>query len=338
MISSYPLFLLILLLLRKKKTVFRLRTATSKPDDNDSSSASSTIFALSSLENTESVATAHERDMVQWREIVTDQSFLQSTVSAIAPAEELKDGENAKPVSRTVDFGESSLGSNKKTASVIRPGKLNSKAKAMSAASFFGKQQKTAETATKKNSSTISTKKNSATEKKKVTAVNSKENRKNVIKKTQVAPVKIGNADDFVADEEDSDDDCDSKEEIRVVKKPAAARLPKESPPSPAPAPKPKKKASPVRGAMDAFAEEQSNAKRQRKRRKKLVEKTTMVGGYLRTETVTVWEDIPTDEENEEEEKKKQVLKTKAAVSSKPKKPENMKQKSLTGFFAPKKK
>ena len=87
---------------------------------------------------------------------------------------------------------------------------------------------------------------------------------------------------------------------------------------------------------MDAFAEERPDIKRQRKRRKKLVEKTTMVGGYLRTETVTVWEDIPTDEENEEEEKKK-LIKTKAAAISKPKKPENMKQKNMMSFFAPRK-
>lgn len=299
------------------KIVFRLHTTTSKADDSSAS-----IFALSALETTESVATAHERDMVHWREIVADQSYQQSIVSAIAPAEELNDGEHAKPISRAVDFEESSSTTPSK-ATVIRPGKLNAKPKAMSASSFFGGKKKEAT-----KSSTVG-----VTEKKKVTAVNSKENRQNTIKKSQVAPVpvKVGNADDFVADEEDSDD-----EEIKVVKKPAAAaRVPKVKASSPAPS-APKPKSSPVRGAMDAFAEERPDIKRQRKRRKKLVEKTTMVGGYLRTETVTVWEDIPTDEENEEEEKKK-LIKTKAAAISKPKKPENMKQKNMMSFFAPRK-
>lgn len=41
---------------------------------------------------------------------------------------------------------------------------------------------------------------------------------------------------------------------------------------------------------MDAFAEKDPN--RKRKRRKKLVEKTTMVNGYLRTETEAIWEDV----------------------------------------------
>ena len=51
-----------------------------------------------------------------------------------------------------------------------------------------------------------------------------------------------------------------------------------------------KDRSGPVRGTMDAFAEKDPN--RKRKRRKKLVEKTTMVNGYLRTETEAIWEDV----------------------------------------------
>ena len=78
-----------------------------------------------------------------------------------------------------------------------------------------------------------------------------------------------------------------------------------------------------------------------------MVEKTTMVNGYLRTETQAVWEDIPTDEE--EEEKQAAIAKKKSAATSNrntgavKKTPKGvstagaMKQKSLMGFFAAKK-
>lgn len=284
--------------------VFRLRTSTVVPLDDSSVS----IFALSSLEGTESVETAHERDMIQWREMVADQRFRQEKVSAIAPANELRHEENAKAVSRT---GASGVVSEASSTPLVRPGKPNAKAKAMSASSFFG---------AKKVQKIKSAELKAAPSK---PAASKKENQKPA-KLNQVAPAPIGNADDFIADEEESDN-----EEAPVKRQPA--RLQKEvTPPSPEPEPK----ASPVRGAMDAFAST-DNEKRQRKRRKKLVEKTTMVGGYLRTETVTVWEDVPSDEETQEDDKKN-FAKAKMPSLNKSKNSQNMKQMGLMGFFGKK--
>jgi hypothetical protein len=297
------------------KIVFRLRTSTSAKIEDPSVS----VFALSSLEGTESVETSHERDMVQWREMVADQRFRQGKVSAIAPADELKDGENAKAVSRTAGLGEASAADTLSSAPLVRPGKPNAKAKAMSAASFFG-SPKVPKKATQGASKKSAVSKPAASK----PAASKKENQKPA-KLNQVAPAEVGNADDFVADDEESDD-----EEVPVKRQPV--RLQKEVPP---PSPEPEPKASPVRGAMDAFASSDNN-KRQRKRRKKLVEKTTTVGGYLRTETVTEWEDVPTDEENEEGDKKK-ITKGEKSSLIKTNNSQHMKQKSLMGFFAKKK-
>jgi hypothetical protein len=297
------------------KIVFRLRTSTAAKKEDPSIS----VFALSSLEGTESVETSHERDMVQWREMVADQRFRQEKVSAIAPADELKDGENAKAVSRTAGLGEASAAATLSSAPLVRPGKPDAKAKAMSAASFFG-TQKAQKKATEDAGKKSAVSKPAASK----PAARKKENQKPA-KLNQVAPAEVGNADDFIADDEESDD-----EEVPVKRQPV--RLQKEVPP---PSPEPEAKASPVRGAMDAFASSDNN-KPQRKRRKKLVEKTTMVGGYLRTETVTVWEDVPSDEENEKGDEKKSA-KVKKSSSNKTNNSQHMKQKSLMGFFAKKK-
>jgi hypothetical protein len=294
--------------------VFRLRTTTAAKTIDSSTS----VFALSSLDTDESVEAAHERDMVQWRESVDEKRFQQATVSAIAPSEKLKDAENAIAVSRTRGIGgeDSSLSSS--STPLVRPGKPNAKAKAMTAASFFGGHK-------------AQNKANKVVQKK--TVQKSTEKKKEIskpVKKVQANPSKIGNADDFQADEEESDDE----EVVRVVPKRQPVRLQKV-----APAPKEVEiKSSPVRGAMDAFCndEEKPNNQRRRKRRKKLVEKTSMVGGYLRTETVTLWEDIPTDEENDEIEKKKIARSKPTGAVSKSKNSQNMKQKSLMGFFAKK--
>eukprot|EP00980_Cylindrotheca_fusiformis_P018532 scaffold6130_cov131-Cylindrotheca_fusiformis.AAC.6 len=296
-------------------TVFRLRTSTAAKLDDSSVS----VFALSPLEGTESVETAHERDMVQWREMVADQRFRQEMVSAIAPANELARQENSTQPTRTAEvLGEVSEES---SAPLVRPGKPKAKAKAMTASSFFGTQQLRKKVTDKKSAiSKPGPSKPPA----------SKKENQNPTKLNQVPPPSVGNADDFSADEEVSDD-----EEVLVKRQPARkpARLQKDaSPPSPQPDPEPEPRASPVRGAMDAFASsENNNNKRQRKRRKKLVEKTTMVGGYLRTETITVWEDVLTDEETEEEEKKKSITKTKLSHNNRPKNPQNMKQMGLMG-------
>ena len=98
----------------------------------------------------------------------------------------------------------------------------------------------------------------------------------------------MGNADEFVADEEESDDE---EVEARVVKRRKPVReAPPKAPPSP----------QVVHGAMDAFAERSSKkekeapslgqpSERKRKRRKRNVEVTSTVNGYLRTEVQAVW-------------------------------------------------
>jgi len=116
-------------------------------------------------------------------------------------------------------------------------------------------------------------------------------------------------------------------------------------------------------GAMDSFTQRKTSpmvSQVSRKRqRKKMVEKTSMdEKGYIHTETVTVWEDIPSDEELEKENnsnqstnaypvgKKQKTLGVQASTASstrptgksvvkkKPKK--NMKQAGLMGFFTKK--
>lgn len=106
-------------------------------------------------------------------------------------------------------------------------------------------------------------------------------------------------------------------------------------------------------GAMDAFTKKKeksapaaataSSGGGVKKRRKKLVEETTVdANGYMRTETVTVWEDVTDDEEVEVKASKPTVAK--AAAAPKPKGKSGVKksggakkQAGLASFFAKKK-
>lgn len=274
------------------------------------------------------VTTAHERDMVQWRDMVAERR--QGSEGAIAPADEILKSKDQQAQRKQV------VPEITTPAPAVRTHKpfAGAKAKPTTAASFFAKQKEVvkpneedkkkdiikASSDKKKEVKTSDNKK--VSNNKKVSQEKENVRQKNVRKK-QVAPsTTIGNADDFVGDEEESDDD----EVQEVVVKPNKSKVTtrQEEPTSP-PSPQP---SSPVRGAMDAFAEKEPN--RKRKRRKKLVEKTSMVNGYIRTDTEAIWEDVPTDEEEEEE--KKTIVKTKtkpAAAKSK----QSMKQMGMMGFF-----
>ena len=319
-------------------TVFRLRTSTTVPTTDGGTTV---VFALASREATESVTTAHERDMIQMREQVVEKRSSSDWESAIAPADDILQSKDLQTErTRVVVAREES--SSTAAAPMHKPF-ANAKAKPTTAASFFAKpgaKKESSVKTTKKQKvvkATTTTTTTTTTENNKVVSNSNisqeKENIKNIPKKAKVgAPSKVGNADDFEADEEESDDEVvvvvkknNNRKEIAAARKEAEEEE-QPAPPSPQPA-------SPVRGAMDAFAEKDPN--RKRKRRKKLVEKTTMVNGYLRTETEAIWEDVPTDEE-EEEENKKSLPKPKALpAGSQKKKP--TKQMGLMGFFAKKK-
>jgi DNA polymerase subunit Cdc27 len=153
----------------------------------------------------------------------------------------------------------------------------------------------------------------------------------------------VGDADDFVGDVDDSDqeevaavpvakpgkqrvsrvilsDDDEEEEDLKVPKKAASRR---------------KKVLPPVSGAMDVFAtttaktaaESEDPAPRRRRRRKKLVTNTTTdAKGYLHTEQEEVWEEYSTDEEA----KLPTVAKKPTTTAAKP---VNRKQGNIMGFF-----
>lgn len=298
------------------------------------------IFALSSLGSTESIETSHERDMVQWREMVQDEAVPQAQIAGITPADEIECEARTTPMPSDMRGGDGGqhlhphssvynpLSGKESTQSVKAP-------RMTTASSFFGSQSN------KRKQQKMATKPNKAPEKipasskqviSKSTTLSRKENHKPSEINRSLTEAKIGNADDFMADEEESDDEMAP---VREESSPTKNGKRQSVRPSTEPA------SHPVRGSIDTFAKEVSkNASKddpkshQKRRRKKLVEKTTMVGGYLRTETVTVWEDILSDEENEVEENRKAMAKK--IQATKPKSATSMKQKSLMGFFAKK--
>ncbi|CAJ1940589.1 unnamed protein product [Cylindrotheca closterium] len=315
--------------------VFRLRTTTK----HTLNKAIVSVFALSSLESTESVETAHERAMVQWREMVQEKTVQQAQIATIAQASEVEDAESVTLITSDIQGfigGQHTPPLSSATASLSGISKQPVKApKMVTASSFFGsqpnkKKSKKNKTETKKAPEKIPSSSKPIISK---SILSRKENHKPNEMNRSLPEAKIGNADDFVADEEDSDDEMTPtrREPARLTKgqKAQFVSSPAES------------NSRLARGSMDTFAKEVSKdvsngdpQKRQKRRRKKLVEKTTMVGGYLRTETVTVWEDILTDEENEEEEKRKATANK--VPGAKSKNLSSMKQKSLMGFFAKK--
>ncbi|KAL3938672.1 MAG: hypothetical protein SGBAC_006463 [Bacillariaceae sp.] len=319
---------------KPKSSVFRLTTSTKPALDETTVS----VFALASLQATESVGTAHERDMVQWRDMVGEMTLHRPQTTTIAPADEVLDTENAS--FKSFDMQGAIGGQHAPPQSVPLSSKLQQPAKTpkmMTASSFFGSQTNT----NKSQKNTTATKTKKALEKIPASSkpviskstLSRKENHKPSEMNRSLPIAKVGNADDFVADEEDSDDEMTSmkREPARLINVKKRQIV--------APAAEPTSR--PLRGSMDTFAKEVSKdfskgdpQKRQKRRRKKLVEKTTMVGGYLRTETVTVWEDILSADENDEEEKRKDI--GNKIPTSKRKNANSMKQKSLMGFFAKK--
>ena len=381
--------------------VFRLQSSTKAStilDDggeNSSRKNQTTLFALAPLDGTEMITTAHERDMVQWREMVENSKYDLSSIanSSIAPADDLATVEARENKYDNTNFDDKNA--SKKSSSSIHKPFAGQRAKAVTAKEFFGGNSKktasnkkaTSSSSTTSSTSVAATADSKKPEKKSFFGSTSntkpkaqteeKENKKNQkassSRPTSSSRKKVGNADDFVADEEESDDDEEVVQATTASTKKKSTRKVAPVPPpmdddheeddidpateSPSPPQSPQK----VHGAMDAFAERTKKTKspdhsypassqqgegRKRKRRKKMVEKTSLVNGYLRTEVQAVWEDIPTDEEEEEEkkwqEKQQQIATKKKQIAGtggggNKSKPQQMKQKSLMGFFAKKK-
>ncbi len=298
-------------------SVFRLRKTTGDVKN---------LVALVSRKATESIATAHERDLLEWRDMVAGGRLAQSL--AIAPADAILSFLDAPALIEATVQAESNPTVAPPTNTNRHKAFSGKSTKVTTAASFFGSKSKSTPAVT--------------SEVKPPQPTNAKENK---IRTNQVAPTPqkstVGNADDFIADEEDSDDE----QEKRVVRqrKQAARRKAVQEATLEEAVPYEEKveeeEEIKVVGTMDAFATapkqqpKPTTSTQHRKRRKKLVEETVMVNGYLRTETKAIWEDIPTDEEEEAKKNQPPVAKKSIKTQQVVKPQQGMKQKSLKGFF-----
>lgn len=207
--------------------------------------------------------------------------------------------------------------------------------KSTTAESFFQKKKtatKTKETTkaketTKKESENCKTDNSSKQPKEKAT---SKDNEKENNGKSS----KVGSVDDFVGDDDDSEDDLMEIDAAPTRKIIRGRKQRKEEVEAADVVAVEKKAAVPAWGAMDQFAtaEAKRPTEQGRRRRKKLVQTTSMdAEGYLHTETQEMWEDIPSDEE------KVEILNSKKpAAQQLPTKKTAMKQGTLMGFFTKK--
>ena len=359
--------------------MFRLVTPSKKEDLTESS----TVFAISSKESGEPIETAYERDMVS---NVDDDAV---EPSAFAPADALQKFIQLPPPQRVrATNADGGMSTNKSSFSSSSSSKF--KKTATTAASFFAKSAAASKTSSSSTAAKSSKSKGSSTNSSKsksssttsgskglfvkaatTKSVDGKENNKSTVsskkkdakKKAGDDDEKVGNADDFVGDLEDTDDEEENDNDVSFEgegRERSSSAKDDDDAPSPAKKQKTKKApAVPVHGAMDDFCSSgdkpnstsadvgaSTSGNRIRKRRKKMVEKTYMQNGYLKTETQVVWEDIPTDEEEEEAAKTSSsitssLMKSSAGIPSRKtnktaKKPQEMKQKSLMGFFAKK--
>jgi len=261
------------------------------------------------------------------------------------------------------------------STTVIKPKKVN-----MTAASFFGttnsKFVKKAESGkvvpkgSKKNDK-INNKfeRNERiaeeNEEKVVTSTTRKSGKRASTKKRKEKDISktVGNADDFVGDE-DEDDDFVKEDEQRQRRNAVAARKSVRETAEKKTLKKPQRRIPPpeddtdadtvademghtVEGAMDTYAAPKTDGgqKGGSKRRKQVLEEKTSVdeNGFLRTEVVPVWKEVPDVEEKKANPSRPHVRSgktnavghTKAGVKKDGK---MMKQQALFGFFKPKNK
>eukprot|EP00977_Amphora_coffeiformis_P012682 scaffold3199_cov165-Amphora_coffeaeformis.AAC.5 len=336
-------------------TLFCLSTKTIQRGDAPWNDDKTVLYALSTGE--EAYSTAQERTLARLRDTAANASNeLATDLIAAAPEVEAQ---------MTDMVPTQAVASTAASSTVASLGAPRAPQKATTAAAFFGKKDDKKNSNAKPASSSQSSSQsktaikpvsNSMFRKASAKAKASTSKSPPDEKENNKRPEPVGNADDFVGDEEESDEEM---EDEVPQQKPAVVR-------GRAPRPKEddqimiadeveeeeendddeKSKAKPtIYGAMDDFAkpkepsqESTSDANKRRRRRKRLVEKTTMdKDGYLHTEKQEIWEDIPTDEEDEEVAKKSKPAPGPARPKKSTVKAAGMKQGNLMGFFSKKK-
>ena len=360
-------------------------------DDNNNNNGPkySAWYSLALGGCVESIHTAHERDRSQLQEEIrglvvpsalrgngNSTGFASSIFVSEKLQQRIKEKGGLKRSMEDDDFSSDLMPSK---AAFVRPVKKT----ATSAKNFFGASGKTASATTKTKSKPIPSDKKSMSKSKPAkssvlsfqpksrdsssqsskSASNNKQKqqgsrdaeKENVLNKSSKA---VGNADDFLGDMDDEDNDSDSVDEVDESGSDSITQT-KTNEKNAVAAESPKKIArrayqmdgsdsdkdveqpvedDAVEKAAKVNATSNDGAKHKR-RRKTLVEKTfTDENGYLYTETQTIWEDVPSDEEDAS------VLTNKKSTGAAPGKkaqkvsgpPKAMKQGSLMGFFTKK--
>ena len=341
------------------------KSVISGNDMDTTDGTTNSVYSLA-LVDTESVHTAHEKDMAQFRDALKEEDSPQATATTMALEPTLHQQTIANP-----NFGNTRMtayasqqerlsGRVVAGAAAAMPAltsRMSSKParKATTAANFFGTKTKDSNksaAAAKKPPAAAAKKPAAATKKSKAatresvepmdvdndegTTNNSSsrgEEKENSINKTKSA---VGNVDDFVGDVDSEDEEFQQSEKERKRRNEAREKKQrKKKEQQPVQQDDEEEEESPVKvhGAMDAFAQhvekKPEQEPRKTKRRKRLVEKTTVdANGYMHTETQAVWEDVEEEEEPAVASKPDPVKKKAPAKNTK-----NMKQGSLMGFF-----
>jgi len=327
--------------------------------DNDNTG---TVYSLALVE-TESVHTAHEKDMAQFRDMLQQEDSPHATATTLA----LEPALHQHSIISSEEFGNARLTAHASqearlsgrvvaapppaAAATMPSSRMPSKParKATTAANFFASKASSTKRKDTKSKKDTATKNKETAAAKKPPAQKKSDGKKRATSKTKDEPeamdidsadfvqeekensinTKVGNADDFVGDEDEDDDFME--QEVERKRRNAAREKSRSSK---------KKQEKPVEqedevevvkvhGAMDAFAQpSEKKPEHKKKRRKRLEEKTTMdANGYIHTETQAVWEDV------EEEDEPVPVAKTAPVKKAPVKNTKNMKQGSLMGFF-----
>ena len=362
-------------------TVFQLVKAKWNKDEKPAEKAA--WYALALEDCPESIHTSHERDRSQFQE-----SFENFALPSALCKQKANEEFYSECFASNIDVSEdamkvrlSNAPSKKVAASATTqamPTKSTYKAPvkktATTAKNFFGKnnssstatKSKTTSNANNNNNKNNITTKKSATlsfqpKKKDVTSNNKTMKKVPEEEKENVENKNVGDADDFVGDIEDSDDEDvtmnddaepveEEQEELTTKRKTKKAKKParkvcdlgvSDEDEENAPA------KTVVEGAMDAFTKKvppktqnnNENGNGSKRRRRKVTKDKTFVDekGYLIVESQEVWEDIPSDEEEPVATKPKSAKPSPKKKAKKAEAPNAMKQGTIKGFFAKKK-
>ena len=315
------------------------------------------LYSLALVES-ESLWSAHEKDRALYRDLLAEESTTGTPchaldaanhTDAIAPAvEEPMDRISLKSSrqERIHRMGQAPSTTTPPPFSATATASKRQGRKTTTAASFFGQSTKkpqakskqaantepskteptVVKTATKtkttKQKSTNSVSKQAPASKSKTSTKKPKkpvDDKKSVVseeKENTPNDMLVGNADDFVGDEDEDDDFLREEEERRRRNRERERREQEQA---------------------EAEAQRRrrllaTSLPKGRKRRKRLVEKTTMdANGYLRTETHSVWEEVPSDEEQQDVQR--ELASKRQTKAPQKKKVQHLKQGNLMGFF-----